>query len=295
MSSNRKVISTIVADSKALLDFKTLLFTLDLFHGDDQIDLYVLTNSIMVPNILKLKTSRRKKNVCNIHTLTTLDKYGSYDRKMMEARPGIVYDSQYKDFTMEKATAIECSLRESAGADGVWFLNANVCLTAPLPDPGDSEIALSPNYIREGDERLYGHYNAGFLWIARKNAENLIRLWRGATHGSRFFEQASLEDVAREAGSKQEFGIQDNFGWWRLVQSSDPPDIIRSRLGYKRDSKTSGITFDGVALRSLHTHWYEKTPFNDWIIKSLGVVARSHPEAKALLTHIQHIVAIGKV
>ncbi len=294
MSSKRRVISTIVTGPKALFDFKTLLFTLDLFHKGDEIDLYVLTNSATEPNILKMKTSARKKNECRIHTLPALDKYGSNDRKMMEACSGVVYDSLFKDFTMEKASAMEWAFSEAGDADGVWFLDADICLTAPLPDHGDVEIALSPHYIRQGDERLYGHYNAGFLWMARKNVEKLMQIWRGATHGSRFFEQAALEDVVREAGSKHEFAIQDNFGWWRLIQSSDPPDAIRARLGYKRDPKTSGITFDGLSLRSVHTHWYEKTPFNDWILKSLGLVARSHPEAKALLAHLQHIVEIGK-
>ena len=295
-------IATIATGADAILDLKTLLFSLDLFYSAatataataPKVALYILTDSISEPNIRAIKTAQQGKNRCEIHTRTTLDSYkDAGGRKGMEARTGRIYDSLWKDFMMEKACAMEWALESAVGAQGVWFLDADICLFSRLPElPTDCDVALSPHHIRTGDERLYGRYNGGFLWISREAAVPTLATWRGATHSSRFFEQAALEEVAKGASALHEFVIQHNFGWWRLGQSSDPPDAIRRRFGYRRTAGTAGLTFDGAALGSIHTHLWETSDFNAHILKCLEVVKGSHGEAKKLYEHIKHVRSV---
>jgi hypothetical protein len=290
-------IATMATGQTAINDLKTLLFSLDLFYkacvdsSGIKIAVYVLTDSSGEPAIKALKTAARHKNICQVHTRVALDSYRDVGRrKDMEALPGRIYHSLFKDFTVEKLRAIEWALEDAIDVAGVWFLDTDICLFSRLPEiPTGCDLALSPHYIRAGDERLYGRYNAGFLWMGRERATELLAIWRGATHGSRFFEQAALEDVAREATALHEFPIQHNFGWWRLGQSSDPPDVIRKRFGYRRTTGTAGLTFDGVALGSIHSHLLETSDFNSHILKCLEVVKGSHAEAKKLWEHIKHM------
>jgi hypothetical protein len=113
--------------------------------------------------------------------------------------------------------------------------------------------------------------------------------------GSRFFEQAALEAVAAAANdSLYEFPIQNNFGWWRLFQSADPPAVIESRLAFHRMGGDSvGLRYDGVTLGSIHTHLHDTTAtghmvqFNKWIKARLEFLARSHKPARAIMAHLQ--------
>jgi hypothetical protein len=294
MSAKTIAIATVATGQAAINDLKTLLFSLDLFYRDlagTKVAVYVLTDTFSEPAIKAIKTAARHKNICTVHTRAALDSYTSAGgRKGMEARPGRIYDSLFKDFTVEKLRAIEWALGDAADPTGVWFLDTDICLFSRLPElPTDCDLGLSPHYIRAGDEQLYGRYNAGFVWVGRSRAAELLATWRGATHGSRFFEQAALEEVAREATALHEFPIQHNFGQWRLGQSSDPPDVIRGRFGYRRTAGTAGLTFDGAALGSIHTHMLEASDFNAHILKCLEVVKGSHAEAKKLWEHIKHM------
>jgi hypothetical protein len=173
--------------------------------------------------------------------------------------------------------------------EGAWFLDADICLFSALPAiPEGKKIALSPHMIRVGDERRFGTYNAGMVWV---RDPTLLDKWKGATHSSRFYEQAALEDVAREVAPEELYvlPIQHNFGWWRLDQSADPPPMIQKRLGYKRGLGNVGLSFDGEVLCSIHTHWKDAIPFNQWIRGALEVVARSHPPAKQFLGHLKRL------
>jgi hypothetical protein len=197
---------------------------------------------------------------------------------------------------MEKATIMDWvfTMRPEAKETGVWFLDADICLLAPLPKlPTGSRIGLSPHYIRAVDEGRYGHYNAGMIWL-RDPA--LLDIWRKAAYGSRFYEQAALEAVGNSVSAEErvEFPIQDNFGWWRYLQSADPPPVIQGRLGYNRALAGCGLTYEGQALRSLHTHWDEASEFNAWMRTKLEFVGKAHAPAKAFLKSLGRLYGTKK-
>ena len=230
------------------------------------------------------------KSRIRVHYRVGLDAYEGFTRKDMEARDGGRYSTMFHDFSMEKANAIQCVFEERPLplARGVWCLDTDICLLAPLPTiPTTKSIAFSPHLIRKVDEERVGTYNVGMIWM---RDARFLNIWRKAVYSSRFYEQAALEDVAKAAGTDlYELPIQDNFGWWRYLQSADPPPVLEERFGYNRRLPSAGLTYEGSVLRSIHTHWDDASPFNIWMRGRLEFLARSHPPAKQLVQHLQHL------
>jgi hypothetical protein len=282
-------IATIVTGAKALTEFQLLLYTLE--QWEPTAEVFVLTDT---PTSLLLAAIKSRLRVRH---RVGLDDYTGLTRKDMEARNGSKYVSLWHDFMMEKSTVLQWALEERSG--GVWFLDVDICLLAPLPAlPTTTAIALSPHYIRKGDEAKYGVYNGGMMWL---RDTRFLNAWRRATYGSRFYEQAALEEVAKEAKEAKEANEanetnilyelppQDNFGWWRHLQSADAPPLIEARFGYNRRLPCAGLTYEGAVLRSVHTHWDEANPFNLWMRGRLEFLTRSHPPAKQLVQHLQRM------
>ena len=249
-------IALLVTGVDAAKEFQIFCHTLEQWHPDAA--LYVYTDS--ATDLSKIKFRGR------LNIRAAMDTYKGLTRKDMEAQRGNIYDSLFKDYTYEKAAAIDWafSTESSTIAEGVWFCDADITMLAPLPAiPTTALIALSPHGIREVDQRMYGKYNAGFLWI-RDPA--LLAIWRAAGHGSRFFEQAALEQVAAAAaaaaagavGGLYEFPPQVNFGWWRMFQATEAPPAIQGRFTVHRPDKSVGLRYDGAPLQTVHTHWHEK-------------------------------------
>jgi hypothetical protein len=278
------LIACIVTGPQALKEFQLLIHTLE--QWEPAAEVFVLSDTT-TGNLLDAVKSRIR-----IRIRKTLDAYKGLTRKDMEARSGRTYPTMWHDFMIEKVAVIKWVFEERdevAVAEGVWFLDSDITLLSPLPTfPTNIQLALSPHYIRAGDEARYGHFNGGMLWL-RNPA--LLDVWRRATHGSRFYEQAALEDVwkAVAAEARLELGQEVNFGWWRYLQSADPPPVIQGRLGYNRRLVGSGLTYGGVVLQSVHTHWEEASEFNGWLRGRLEMLARSHPPAKVLLQHLNRL------
>ena len=268
-------IGLIVTGPTALKDFQVFVKTLHVWHPDAH--LYIYTDSVTpVSTVTSAFPNARIK--------VALDIYSGKTRQHMEALPGTRYKHLFTDYTFEKAAVIEWMFQETpslASSQGAWFLDADISILGQLPSiPSTATLALSPHYIRPRDESLYGHYNAGFLWM---KDSRFIEPWRTAGHTSRFFEQAPLESIATQAGSGlYEFPIQVNFGWWRMFQGTASSAEIQAKFSFSRaDTGSIGIRYDGVPLQSIHTHWYQRdrsitTVFNMWF-NDLLTKFQSHP------------------
>lgn len=274
-------IGLIVTGDEALRDFQVFVTTLETYHPTAT--LYVATDSTTQIHTIKHK--------CTIHTKLSLDKYVGKRRPEMEALPGTIYDSLFKDYTYEKAAVLEW-IFESVKDIGVWFMDADIVHCGPLPAiPTGKTLALSPHYIRPADEARYGHYNAGFLWL---NDKELIRVWREAGHTSKFFEQMALETVASTAKEKlYEFPIQVNFGWWRMFQGVEPPHAIQAKFSLFRNDEGIGIRYGGARLQSIHTHSTDVSTganglFNAWIVG----FARRFPQHKPLASWVRTVFKV---
>jgi len=277
----------LIVTGRALQDFCVFLKTLQVWHPDAT--LYIFTDTATAPAIRELPFE-----LCTVHIKECLDKYKGLTRQTMEATPGTIYKTLWTDFMYEKVNVIEWMLgeKEEDKEKEAWFLDADIAFLAPLPSiPSTATVALSPHYIRPRDEALYGRYNGGFLWIRSKA---LLEVWRVAGHTARFYEQSALEEVAKEAGaSLHTFPIQVNFGWWRMIQSTESPLVIQSKFSLFRQEEGTGIRYDGHILQSIHTHWYDTTGdpayFNQWI-RAYCEKFRRHPPIQKFLNSINLFV-----
>jgi hypothetical protein len=240
-------IGLIVMGAETLADYRVFVKTLEAWHPDAT--LYVYTDSKTPIATVPFKGT--------VHTRVALDAYTGLTRPLMESRKGTVYKTLWTDFMYEKANVIEWMLETQKTKAGVWFLDADITFLAPLPAiPADKTVALSPHFIRPGDEAKFGKYNGGFLWM---NNPAHLSVWRAAGAAARFYEQSALEEVANAADAAlYEFPIQVNFGWWRMFQSTEPAAAIAAKFSLFRADRSVGIRYDGTALQSVHTHWYQK-------------------------------------
>jgi hypothetical protein len=267
------MIATIVTGS-AVDDFKIFLYSLQLFV-DPFPSLYIATDEKTLPTLMDLPYNGKRQ------FYTIMGRYEGMNRKEMEAK------GLFHAYTAEKLRILELAFSDSK-EEGVWFFDADICFLGPLPTiPATATIALSPHSIRKSDTDLYGIYNAGFLWC---KDPSWISVWKAAMPTSRFFEQAALEEVAKAAKERlYEFPVQHNFGWWRMFQSPTPPIRQMELFGINR-SVGAGITFEGLPLQSIHTHFTERTgsteEFNLFIGKQLGKLEKHHPPAHKLVMFI---------
>lgn len=280
MTASPPRIGLLVTGPEALADYNLFVASLELWHPDAE--LYIFTDSAT-------RVVRTPKSGKLFVKQTALDAYKGLRRAEMEAMPGRIYDSLFKDYTYEKAAVLEWMF-EVMGADriagGAWFMDADIIHCAPLPSiPEGAVVALSPHAIRAADEAKFGHYNAGYMWFKDKS---LLEVWKSAGHTSRFFEQAALEYVALEAKTQlHEFHPSVNFGWWRMFQSPLSPPDQQKKFSLFRADPGIGLRYDGVVLQSIHTHWFQRDysathAFNEWFIRILGLLKVHKPTQQFL-------------
>lgn len=268
-------IGLIVTGKDAIHDFKIFVKTLNLWESN--VNLYIYTDSLSETEILKIKNNNTN---INFNIKQALNSYAGKNRIIMENITGKHYNSLWTDFMYEKANVVEWMLLENP-TSGVWFLDADISFLASLPIiPTTATLALSPHYIRLGDCAKFGYYNGGFLWF---KDSSLLAAWREHGITSTFYEQKSLENIAKLAGDKlYEFPPSVNFGWWRMYQGVKSIQEIQSEFSFNRSTTVncSGIYYKGEPLQSVHTHWYPNNDmltnmFNDWL-KAYANKFKSH-------------------
>lgn len=197
----------------------------------------------------------------NIRWVSCLDQYGTINRRAMEGQRGVWYGTRHTDFMMEKCNLMELAMGRAARrtCPTVAFLDCDLAHLGPLPTiAAASVVGLSPHGICTADEQLFGRYNAGYVVAS---APSVLHEWRRATHASRFYDQASLEDVAGAfAGSVDLIPPQHNYGYWRMFQckGSVEDEVRRFSLAPAESAHETGtlILYDGKPLRSVHTHFF---------------------------------------
>lgn len=217
-----------------------------------------------------------------IHKKTCLDIYSNLSRTIMERTPsrqGLT--NLFHDFTVEKCSLMEWAIQEHKG--GVLFCDADICWLGPLPLlPKDTVVALSPHEILPADEKKYGKYNAGFLYMS--NLE-VTETWLRESLISDFFEQLSLDEVAK-LYPIYIFGSHINYGWWRMFQGPVSPDERKKDWSIHRTETHSGLCVKGKPVICIHTHWktndYMTKIFNMWILDKLQLLKKQKKVASLL-------------
>lgn len=217
-----------------LYDLNLLLFSLSKFQKN--IPVYVACDS-------KIKNKLTNTYGLEVHFETVLDKYNSLNRKQMEEK-GI-----WLDFMLEKETIIRKAMETHSNC---FFLDADICILQQLPPVKNVDIMLSPHSINNNSERQFGKFNGGYFFV---NNKHFLPWFRQTSYKrSHFFEQQTL-DYCHEEFSVDYFPIQNNFGWWRLFECDNPQERFS-----KFKLNNGGICFDGLLLKSIHTHFEDKKP-----------------------------------
>jgi hypothetical protein len=142
--------------------------------------------------ILEAIEGLRYRPNLRLQMLPMLDKYGAATRPAMER------EKTWASFQMEKANVIKYALQREPDT---LFVDSDITVLAPFRVPVQQmtadgpkyQIGLSAHMISERRVHAYGYFNGGLLWVADKTVPDA---WVKFTQTSRFYDQASLEDLA---------------------------------------------------------------------------------------------------
>jgi hypothetical protein len=188
-----------------------------------------------------------------------LDEYSNLSRQQMTEK-GI-----WGEFQMSKATAIEYALRDT---EDTLFLDCDVIFLEPIKIPKGYSLGVSRGYINNETSNKVGLYNGGFLWT---NQKNLPIVWRQYTQKSRYYDQASIEDLTY-IYSFFEFIEQTNFQSWRFIVGEEPnPEKYFTPTN-------KHILYKEKRLQSIHTHFTEARfqEINKFFIQQLSQAKMFH-------------------
>jgi hypothetical protein len=277
-----------LANEHAIADLAVLFFTLELWNSTPP-TIYIFSDAPTIPKIEAL--SYKGKRIIQ----DALAPYIGLNRSTMERTPGKKFKTLFADFCAEKPRLLSWALDQQA--DGVLFLDADICHLGPLPNlASDIQLALSPHMIRKSDTDRFGVYNAGFLFLRNKE---IAEKWLELCATSRFFEQGCLEDLAvwvsgKWSGGFEEFPVTVNYGWWRLWQGDRPSSDLQKEWRILRRDGWSGLSINGTPVQTIHTHWHVRDDmatmrFNVWILGELRKLMSVKKTAK-LVGFLEKIV-----
>jgi hypothetical protein len=175
----------------------------------------------------------------NIKWYVTLDKYSNLTRNEM------VHKKIWSDFQMSKADIINEALKTE---DDTIFLDSDIILLDKIEIlDTNKQLGVSPQFIQKKNVDETGYYNGGVLWTNQKSLPNK---WHYYTKTSRYFDQASIEDLTKEY-DYFEFSENYNLQTWRFLLGLEPPQKIASYVNVKNNK----IYYKDKPLKFIHTHF----------------------------------------
>ena len=240
-----------ICTSNCAFELVGLLLSLSVFHPNEK--MFILCDTKTKEIVDNMTPQPRLQ----ITWFVELDKYDGMNRQIMEQK-GI-----WAEFQMAKANIIKYALQN---VTDTLFLDSDIVVIDCINDIDMSkEIGVSPQFITQEYVDKTGYYNGGMLWT--KNV-NVPHDWIKFTKTSRYFDQASIEDLAKKY-SYFEFGENYNLQCWRLMLSVEPPQQIANHITSLPNDK---LYYKNKPLKFVHTHFLDKRfeQFNNLIIQHLS-------------------------
>lgn len=187
----------------------------------------------------------------------TLDIYSQYTRAEME------HLKIWSKFQMSKADIIERALQTEPDT---LFLDSDIIILDTIHIK-DYELGVSPGFVSANIIEQYGYYNGGMLWT---NQKSLPEKWRNYTKTSRYYDQASIEDLCNDY---KYFEFDDNYNLqtWRFICGNEPIEKIMSYITIGKGKYKIKIMYKNKPLKFIHTHFnlsrFKK--INDYFINLL--------------------------
>ena len=226
-----------------------LLLSLSLHHPNEKI--YCMVDEKTKNEIIQLTPQPK----LNIHWIVNLNKYIHLTRTEM------VKKNIWSEFQMQKANVIDYALQNEKD---VLFLDCDIFILDVIDDVNPKkELGVSPQFIQQENVKKTGYYNGGMLWT---NNKNLPKRWKFYTKTSRYYDQAAIEDLAKEF-SFFEFGENYNLQTWRFQLGLEPPEKIISHVNIKKNK----IYYKNKPLKFVHTHFNSPRfkQINDFFIQKM--------------------------
>ena len=230
-----------ICTSPCAFELKGLLLSLSVYHTDETI--YIMSDTKTKQTIEEMTPNPR----LNIKWFVELDEYDGLNRMMMEQK------GLFTKFLMSKPNIIKKTLEYEKDT---LFLDSDIIILDELNDIDDTkELGVSPQFIKQETIDETGYYNAGCLWTKSKE---LPDDWIKYSETSRYFEQASIEDLVKKY-SYFEFGENYNLQCWRYILSPEGPQKIASHIS----SDKGVVMYKDKPLKFIHTHFLDQR-FNDF-------------------------------
>ena len=175
----------------------------------------------------------------NITWFVELDEYSDKTRKQMED------EKIWSDFQMKKAVVM---LKALEVEKDTLFMDSDIVILDKINDINHAmDIGVSPQYIKDENVKEVGYYNGGMLWTKNKEVP---KDWIEFTKTSRYFDQASIEDLAKKY-SKFTFKDNYNLQTWRFVIGEEDGETI---AGYMKP-QNGKLYYKKRPLKCIHTHF----------------------------------------
>lgn len=176
----------------------------------------------------------------NLIFINQLQSYQDLNRQQMEEK-GI-----WKEFMLKKTEIIDYALQHHVNTlfvdSDVYFFNNKLNIDF------EKQVGLSPHYISESEQKEYGIYNAGFIYISDKE---VTKYWREADH-SNYYQEQGILNTFPDKFSYFEFDQLNNFGFWR-INNVEQPDEVKKNISFNQGKHY----FKGDEINSLHIHQFD--------------------------------------
>ena len=237
-----------ICTSNCAYELVGLLLSLSVFHTNEKI--YIISDT-KTKEIIDQMTPKPR---LQIYWYIELDKYDNMNRAIMEQ------NGLFGEFLTFKMKAMSYALVENSDT---LLLDSDIIITDTINDIDETkELGVSPQFITQEYIDKTGFYNGGMLWT---NNRNVADDWILFTKTSRYFDQASIEDLVKKY-EYFEFGENYNLQCWRLYLSPDSPDKIASFITSQPNDK---VYYKDKPLKFIHTHFLDKRfeSFNNLLIE----------------------------
>ena len=238
-----------ICTSNCAFELVGLLLSLSVYHPNEK--MFILCDT-KTKEIIDNMTPQPK---LQITWFIELDKYDGMNRQIMERK------GNWSEFQMSKANIMSHALKN---VNDTLFLDGDIIITDTINDIDMSkDLGVSPQFISKSHVDRTGYYNGGMLWTKNKEVPND---WIFFTKKSRYFDQASIEDLAKKY-SYFEFGENYNLQCWRFLLSDESPQQISNHITSK-----DKLYYKNKPLKFVHTHFLVQRfqQFNNLIIKHLS-------------------------
>ena len=248
------------ATKNAFNDLRLLLHSLEIYHKD--IPIFIYCDSYISEKIDENNFDLQ------IYKKIELNKYKDLNRQSMEAQ------NIFTEFLLNKANVIDYAMETY---NNTLFIDADIVILNKMDLLIDKscDVGLSPHNIFEKSEKMYGVYNAGFMYVSNPK---ITDYWKHIIKIKNGYDDQQALDYFEDEFKVFKFDDSYNFGWWRLFQCNNPQD--RANLF---TIENNNLYYSYKTLKCIHTHLYDTndlqtSEFNKFILQLLEKT--NHPMLK---------------